>query len=373
MSNMQPPFSSSQREAQACAFQPGFEPRVAIAQGQQWMGVSQLQKSIRRGDPEAAVEWAWALWNSDRAYGIFRMAVVAAEEIAGADPALARAFLESGIKKTWFEERGGFRAFAYFADAFARSPKDRASCDLASTASLARLDGLVQPSGPLDYKALREVAIDPQRAIPARLSALWLLAGTQKCPNPKLGKERPGRLVDFLGACDAICPDGDLLACVDLSLRVNKEPNPIGLTLCRAAQTQATLVDDLEIPTDKRGQGLLCAVDAHTREGRDALAKLIAQSPLAQSLCAPMRGAHDKSKLLGSLFFHLEGHDVAPRLDYPLANKARQWHRQRLAGLAQRPQAELFEEAKLLLPELNELRLAAAPWAFEARAKTPAP
>lgn len=335
-----------------------------ISPEQKWIAVSQLQKAIRRSKPDIALEWAHALWNADRSYGLFRLAVIAAEDIAGADPALARAYLQSEIKKPWFDDKGGFSCLAYFVDAFARSPKDRASCDLAATASLTHLTGIARPRGELDYPALRELAENPEAPIPARISALWLLAGTQKIPNAELGQDRPGRLVSFLGACSTICPDTDVLACIDLSLRLNKEPNPIALALCRAAQAQPGVSISLEAPTRIVGGALTCAVDAHTREGRAALDDLLAQSRPAQALCSALRSRQEKSKLLGSVFFRLEGHDVAPRLDYPLAQRARSWHRKRLARISEIGEPELFEQALALLPELDALRIHHASWAF---------
>lgn len=357
----------------SAAYQLALAPSMTISADKKWIAVSQMQKAIRRGEAAIAVEWAHALWEAEKAYGLFRMGVIAAEEIAGANPALARGFLQSEIKRDWFEERGGFSSFAYFVDAFARSPKDRTSCDIASTASLSHLEGVASAKGEINYAAVRAVAEDDSKPMPARVSALWLLAGTKKSPNPQLGAERHGRLIHFLGACHSICPDADVLACIDLSLRLNTEPNPIALALCRSSQKGAVLSSTLATPTRAIGNGLSCAIDAHTREGREAIERLLASSTLAQDICRPMTSKSDKSKLLGSIFFRLEGHEVAPRLAYDLSSKAHAWHRRRLARLASRPEEQLFEEAALLLPELDDLRQAAAPWAFSPATNSASP
>ena len=373
MSNKHPAAGHEDHVIASSSYAPPRAPSLLISADKKWIAVSQMQKAIRRAEPQIAVEWAHSLWHADRSYGLFRMGVIAAEEVAGANPALARGFLQSEIKREWFDERGGFNSFAYFVDAFARSAKDRTSCDLASTASLSHLQGVAAARGELDYAALRAVAEDVAKPTPARVSALWLLAGTKKSPNPQLGPERHGRLIHFLGACHSICPDADLLACIDLSLRLNTEPNPIALALCRAAQQEAIDSISLSVPSNAVGSGLSCAVDAHTREGREAIERLLASSPLAKDICRPMTSKADKSKLLGSIFFRLEGHEVSPRLSYALSEKAHAWHRRRLARLAERPEEQLFQEALSLLPALDALRMEAAPWAFSTTASNMAP
>lgn len=374
-SSMSIPASHGDHAAASAGFKPAdaSAPLRAIDPSQKWIAVSQLQKAIRRGEAASATAWARALWDADPSYGLFRLAVIAAEEVAGADPALARAFLQTEIKKAWFDDRGGFAPLAYFVEAFALSPKDRTSCDLASVASIAHLAGVAPARGAIDYGALRSLAASPAASTPARLSALWLLAGTQKVPNGALGPDRPGRLVDFLGSCMDICPEPDLLVCIDLSLRLNKEPNPIGLALCRAAQRldPPSLRHALDVPTLKIGHGLACAMDAHTREGRLAIGELLADSAQARSICCRLASKNDKQRLLGSTFFHLEGHDVTPRLEYGLARRAQAWHRKRLARIAGMDEPELFSQARELLPDLDSLRRKHAPWAFAVPGRAP--
>lgn len=323
---------------------------------QKWMAVSQMQKSIRRGERQLALSWANSLWKCDPAYALFRTGVIAAEEIAGANPALARAFLQTEIKKKWFDDRNGFESYAYFIDSFAQSVKDRTSCDIASTASLTALPK-VKPRDELDYDMLRKIAEDASQAIPARVSALWLLAGTQKSPNPNLGMDRHGRLIDYLGACSTICNDPDVIYCIDMSLRLNKEPNAISLALCRSQQSDgAAVVDELTIPTLTSGRYALPGVDAHTREGRAALAELLLASEFAKKMTNHLSSASDKNQLLGKVFFRMEGHECCPRLDYNLADKTNAWHRKKLAKISRLHEDELFGLAKDCLPLLNELR-----------------
>lgn len=323
---------------------------------QKWMAVSQMQKSIRRGERQLALSWANSLWKCDPAYALFRTGVIAAEEIAGANPALARAFLQTEIKKKWFDDRNGFESYAYFIDGFAQSVKDRTSCDIASIASLTSLPN-VKPRGELDYDLLRKTAEDVSQPVPARVSALWLLAGTQKSPNPNLGMDRPGRLIDYLGACANICNDADVIYCIDMSLRLNKEPNAISLALCRSQQSDGNgVVLELTIPTQKIGRYVLSGVDAHTREGRAAIGELLAASQYAKAMTANLSSHADKTQLLGKVFFRLEGHECSPRLDYELALKTNSWHRKKLAKISRLQEAELFGLANDCLPLLNELR-----------------
>lgn len=352
------------------AFSPDPEAAAAvrIAPDQKWIAVSQLHKAIRRARPEIAVAWARALWEADRSYGLFRMAVIACEEVACADPALARGYLQSEIKRAWFDDRGGFGAMAYFVDAFARSPKDRTSCDLASTASASRLADvdLGGRAGRPDFPALRALAQDEAASAPARLSALWLLAGTRKVPCAELGAPKEGHHMSYLGACAAIEPDPDAIACSELSLRLNKEPNGLALPLCRQAQRAAppTIASGARCPTIVRGWGLTAALDAHTREGRAALEELLVAEPGARELCARAGSRADKVKALGSVFFRLEGREVEPRLQYPLAAQADAWHEQRVARLLGIPAPDAFARAEALLPALDELRARQAPWAL---------
>lgn len=344
---------------------------VRIEAEQKWVAVSQLQKAIRRAQPEIALAWARALWEADRSYGLFRLAVIACEEVAGADPALARGYLQSEIKRAWFDERGGFRAMAYFVDAFARSPKDRTSCDLSSTASAELLNGinLGGRSGRPDFPALRALAQDDTAHVSERLSALWLLAGTRKVPCAELGAPKEGHHMSYLGACATIEPDPDTIACAELSLRLNKEPNGLALPLCRQAQraTPTALISGLVCPTVIRGWGITAALDAHTREGRAALEDLLDGESAARALCAGIGSRSDKIKALGTLFFRLEGREVEPFLDYPLAQQTCAWHDARLALIFSTSALDALTQARALLPALDELRTRRAPWALTTR------
>lgn len=350
---------------------------LSITPEHKWQAVSQLQKAIRRGQPSLAVEWARALWNADRSYGLYRMAVIAAEEVAGANPELAAAFLRSDIRRAWFEARGGFKAMAYFAFAFAQSPKDRASCDLSGLASASRLLKLSPPLGPNAAASdLSRLALDDTAPAPTRLSALWQLLGTAAIPNPAFGEPFEGDYVEFSRCCAQLCDDPDMLVCIQRSLALNKEPNPIGLALCRRialAEGASVSNDPPSVPTSIRGSYLMAGIDTHTREGKTALASWLSASSEIQRVCAPLPSRAAKLDFLGACIFRLEGHEVTPKLRYPTEDRIQQWKRKMLARSARMEPQELFDLLARLLPELDDHRVAAIGPALAAGNSTPSP
>lgn len=365
-------MTPSELEERLSAFAPEPEKqRLSIPKEQKWMGVSQLQKAIRRGLPDQAQAWAHALWNADRSYGLFRMAVIAAEEIAGANPALAARYLESEIRRAWFDERGGVNALTFFAREFALSPKDRSSCDLAGLAKRAGeapmdLAGSWEDpsrfaSAPESLAALAlDAGLDPR----ARQIALWMLAGTHRAPAPaRMITPCDGDYPLFLSVCQRLCPEEDLNIAIRKSFALNKEPNPIGLALCRGlALSEGFSVSSAppRSPTAVEGDWNLAGVDMHTREGKIAISNWLKGSAPLKRLMGPIDAWSDKTSLLGYLVFRLEGHDVTPKMTYPTAERIQSWSQRGLCSAIGREDPEpVFRGLNTLLPALHELRKAA--------------
>lgn len=362
-------MTPSDFETRLGAFEMGSEkPPFSIPKEQKWMGVSQLQKAIRRGLPDQAEGWARALWDADRSYGLFRMAVIAAEEVAGGDPALAARYLESEIRRDWFNERGGVKAMAFFAREFALAVKDRSSCDLAGLSKRAgsaptdlqgsweQADRFAKDSDSLAALAL-DAGIDPR----ARHRALWLLAGTQRVPAPAdMIPSTEGDYPYFLSVCERLCPDSDLDTVIRKSFNLNKEPNPIGLALCRSlALSEGSSVSPapLRVPTAVEGHWNLAGVDMHTREGQAAIGNWLKGSAPLKRLMGPVSAWRDKTSLLGYLVFRLEGHDVTPKLTYPTAERIQAWCQTGLSAAIGREDPEpVFRGLAMLLPGLHEQR-----------------
>lgn len=341
---------------------------LSIPKEQKWMAVSQLQKAIRRGLPDQAATWAHALWNADRSYGLFRMAVIAAEEIGGANPALAARYLESEIRRAWFDERGGSKALVFFAREFALSPKDRSSCDLAGLAKRAsvapaNLRGEWADAAPFanDMPSLESLALDDALDPRARQTALWMLAGTTRIPvSADMIPATEGDQSLFFSVCQRLCEDEDLKTVIRKSMSLNKEPNPIGLALCRRlalAEGPFISPEPFEAATQTLGNWTLAGIDMHTREGKAAIAQWLKHSKPLQRLMAPISSWSDKLNLLGYLVFRLEGHEVSPKMSYPTAHAIQLWCRQGLCDAIGRPDPEpVFRGLNMLLPSLMEHR-----------------
>lgn len=343
---------------------------LTITKEQQWMAVSQLQKAIRRGLPDHAALWIHALWDcskATRAYGLFRMAVIAAEEIAGANPALAARFMETEIKKDWFDAHG-VKAAMFFAREFALSPKDRSSCDLAGIskragAAPARLKGSWKDASSYvtDMDSLSAMALDSSLDLRAREVALWMLAGTSRIPAPaEMIPTCTGDLSLFLHTCKQLCPDEDLNLVIQKSLKINKEPNPIGLALCRhyAVSENAQISSDpLFIDNAITDHVLLAGLDMHTREGQKAISSWLQSSEPLKRLLKPISSWKDKNALLGYLLFRAEGHDVTSKLDYQTAQQIQLWCQTGLSDAIERDHPEpVFRGLKMLLPALQYYR-----------------
>ena len=180
---------------------------VVKQEKRKWQVSSAMQKSIRRGDGETAVQMAEGLSTLDPEYCWRRLPVIAMEDIGLADPMLVGAVLWiSGKKAKRLQMFGSdLQALHVIVKAMAFSVKDRSVCDLTCWV-------MYQPewqekrdaafaSGVLGREALFPI---PSAFIADRMLAAWGMAGTQRMPGDNLPEKVPGDFKAVLELCETM-------------------------------------------------------------------------------------------------------------------------------------------------------------------------
>lgn len=180
---------------------------VVKQEKRKWQVSSAMQKSIRRGDGETAVQMAEGLSTLDPEYCWRRLPVIAMEDIGLADPMLVGAVLWlSGKKAKRLQMFGSdLQALHAIVKAMAFSVKDRSVCDLTCWV-------MYQP----EWQEKRDAAFaydsgEPKNLftntsafIADRMLAAWAIAGTQRMPGDNLPEKAPGDFKAVLGLCEAM-------------------------------------------------------------------------------------------------------------------------------------------------------------------------
>lgn len=342
-----------------------MEPAEELLTLDPWILASGVQKSIRRGLPEAAVLCAKALWKVERTYVLHRLAVSAAEDIGNGNLDFVEAFLASRIRKLFIEEAGGENSVAAMAAAAAESRKDRTSCLVFSFSEA--LPSEHQAKLPtLSVEALFSIIGDSERNIVHRVAALRSLAGASVRSKFSFSHPsgNPNLLIEALRACpdvpekmigitsDALAfqNEGHFYALPFLFDFVEKKNTPKwaekGLELsdgsalygcCGIPPRSETLIFRDAIPST--------ALDCHTRLGRNLWNDWVARTPVFSELIASAPFS-DKERLSGKIQFALSGHESANTLSYPVsawAHIRHQWELSSAMGIPWTAFSETFE------------------------------
>ncbi len=330
-----------------------------------WLLVSCLQKSIRKGFKDLAQHYAEKLYDSERSYLVYRLSMIAIEDIGLGNIDLVHNFLSTEIRKANIEERGGKDYIMGIVAELASSIKDRSACDVVALTYLDK-NNLNIANG----KNFEEIFIDDSFSIVSRVLAGWEILGAKKLFNPLVSNIEKNDLERFLDLNAKIIKNEKILDIMRFAHQIHREPHfiSIGLLYCiydKELKSQATIgkyttgqtVDSKNTIRLIQNKWLIDGVDLHTKEGKSAIIEFSKEKTEVTEYIKTIVSDNDSIiEALGSLLFRKCGHQVDRRLFYPSAvNILKATEDLHFKNITSNENADFFKAIKLLEKDMNLL------------------
>lgn len=239
-----------------------------------WTATSALQKAIRRGLVGAAQRAAVTLIDHDARALWRRLAVIAVEDVGLGDlDAVAETVALAGDARARTLHGGERQAILHACRRLAEAPKDRSTDLLLSIVRHAPdLEPTREISGSVTVAERIEHAMRPDWTLGQRAVAAWYASGLECWPERRVGR---GDLAGLLAAFAAEGVPPDLLQTVHAAARRIREPICAMLPLLWLTAGREPVPHRTEAVATPELDGVpLCALDGHTRLGRQAIARL---------------------------------------------------------------------------------------------------
>jgi hypothetical protein len=316
-----------------------------------------MQKAIRRGRTELALQAAATLLQQSSERLWRRLACIAFEDVGLGDLELVTLATAAMAGKRARAPLGGeWTVASYLTSRMANATKCRAADDLL----------LVAENHPAFERQRFELGFSPTQQLtlivtsseplPVRALAAWFLLGTDRRPSPQLARRR-GDLPALVAALAAILPP-DLVEIAREGHRHSGEVLPIFVALLAPyLQHEPVSVEDDDTPPEMMvGPVPGWCLDMYTRPGRAALAQLIEGSTETARWVRAHIPPRQRVTFLGTIVFRLEGGCVQRRLRWKLADELRRAMDYESNGPHCRDATEILQLARSDVNHLNELR-----------------
>lgn len=286
-----------------------------------WKIVSHLHKAIRHGradDAEQGVRWLLEL---DPTYLRYRMAVIAQEDVAAGSPEVVAESMKNGWdKNAWYSM--GPEYIIEQARNWANAIKDRTPCTYLDCGFF--LPEFEKQKGSwvmLPPKTAARLALDEEKPWWFRGLAAWRAVGSNvfKGSVPTIQGD-----LDFF--IDKVAEAGLLseaqMDCLLAGYKYQAEAHPVFYPLVIQQQQKSPInVIEKKIPQlGYCGPYLSSALDKHTSEGKKALQELWKSNPEGQKVLISTCSSEVAQKMIGSLWFWMEGGLLDRSLDYTFSN-----------------------------------------------------
>jgi len=259
---------------------------------------SLIQKAIRRGRTELALDAAAALLEQSPERLWRRLACIVFEDVGLGDPELVALTSAAMAGKRARAVLGGEWAVAsYLTSRMSQATKCRGADYLLLVAEnhCKFEDQRLQLAFSTTAELIR--ALSSTEPLPVRASATWFLLGTDRRPSPRLARRR-GAIVSLFAALCEILPAG-LVEIVKEGHHRSGEALP--------KPERASIQDD-EMPAETMlGAIPGWCLDVYTRPGRAALSKLIGGSMESARWVRAQIPSRQRVTFLGTIVFRLEG------------------------------------------------------------------
>jgi hypothetical protein len=284
---------------------------------EKWIASSALQKCVRRGTIELGQRAAITFLGLDRP-GLWRRLIsIAFEDVGAADTDALIETVAVATSADWRAKVGEEKALAYLVQRLAEAPKDRSADYLMLAARHHPSLGHMRNTCSTNSIEMRlKLLTDLTRLLAERAVAAWFLSGLDERYEKIVGRGDPRALEEAyraLGADDRLC------TATMAAARRTREPFNILVPLVwlEIQRSGFSAVRDFPLPHSPVIDGLpLCAIDEHTRPGKQAINRLVVEDA---GLRACLQRFVRKSRWTTAAqhaAFYVDGTPVTPRLDW---------------------------------------------------------
>jgi hypothetical protein len=325
----------------------------------QWVISSLLQKSIRRSETDIAQRAALTFFQLKGTAIWRRLMVIAFEDVGiGSIDALTTTVAAAG-DRAWRKNHGDdLRLAAYLAGLLAESPKDRSAdylCDAKDHPMLADFWRAMERAS-LDSKLshVGDQALSlPQQAV-AAVSALGIGS------HGRISRGT-GALEALLTAFDELEVPEELVAATGIAAAHTQEPITamVSLIWLAARQSENRVCDYAVPPLVKADDVPLCALDKHTRSGREAIWRFACENDSVRACLARFVPAGLRRSACYMAAFYVDAAPIARRLMWGQSEALEAFGIERdllHAGLPAEGIQPLLEAMRANIGHLNQLR-----------------
>lgn len=322
-----------------------------------YVGASLLQKAIRRGRTELAVQAAATLLQQSPERLWRRLACIAFEDVGlGNLDLVALATAAMAGKRVRAPLGGEWAVASYLTSRLTTAIKCRGADDLLLVAE--NHPSFENHRLQLGFSTTQDLLriVTSNEPLPVRALAAWFALGTDRRPSCRLAR-RHGDIPSLFAALREILPP-QLVEIAQEGHRRSGEVLPIFMALLAPhLRDELTSVQDDETPAE----GMAGAVpgfslDMYTRPGRASLAKLIEGSTETARWVRAHIPPRQRITFLGTIIFRLEGQCSQLRLRWPIADELRRAVDFGCNGAYCRDATEILRLARADLDELNGIR-----------------
>ncbi len=270
-----------------------------------WVALSALQKSIRRGDGLTAQRALRTLYRVDPSSTWRRLLIIACEDVGiAAFGAMVTTATRCANAKALREMGRDEAAALATAQMLAAAAKDR-SADLLFTVALRdpALETMRSSCRSVSVVRRLEFVADPTLSLPERALAVWHSSGIESRGEQRVG---PGDLDALMRTYAELGVPEPLLEGVALATKKAREPFILLLPLLwlAAIGIETELADSALAPSGLINGVPLCALDKHTRLGRQAIKRFAEENAeIAQFLSERGCSSCDDRALRMAVFY----------------------------------------------------------------------
>lgn len=326
-----------------------------------WLAVSNLQKAVRRGNSDVAVQTATELWTTENAYLRYRTSVILIEDIGIANPDLLNMAFEGKLGKRWIDARGGLPWFIdnVIAPA-ANSVKDRTSCDwgVVSKNNKSMFEEKFGSFESLTLGQASSIVKSKDYTLTERGLAAWRFAGSDIFPHDSLPPVK-GDWEAWLELNKELGVPENILNVMRMSQKSQREWHSIYLGLSYLESLSGTTLKEENLNSPIHNGILLAACDVHTRVGKSAVSTFLTKNKELQDALRqynPSIAYDDAKEAIGKLVFLLEGGKVSKYISYAHASKVDATAKQQWQSYYKLPGNVLANIVWKSMPLLNSCR-----------------
>jgi hypothetical protein len=327
---------------------------------EKWIASSALQKCVRRSEAGLAQRAAFTFARLDR-QGLWRRLIsIAFEDVGAGDIDVVIETVAIATSPDWRANAGEEKAIAYLVQRLTEAPKDRSADYLMLAARLhAGFEHMRQTCKASSIETRLKLVADQTRPLAERAVAAWFLSGLDERYEKIVG---PGNLQALGDTYKSLGVSEQLATATLTAARRTREPFTIMLPLVwlEIQRTGPATVREFPVPPSPVIEGLpLCALDEHTRTGKQAINRLVNEDGQLRTC---LRRFVPKSRWYSAAqhaAFYVDGAPAVRRLDWAQSRSLEAVGIEADVGSAQVPSEgvqPLQDVLRECLPRLNSIR-----------------